>query len=272
MLPRHLDIARQLQHLSDAFLQFLNPIEGERHIRPEEQATQSSLIVSSAETPFPSTNPVVSRILSAFELLFGAFIVIGHNVFHIVPSEVIILSILGLASIWLRDGRLSSMGFKRPVSWRRIFLIALVAAGVRLVLGQFVIEPITGIFWPPPKAPELANEIAGNVKIALFALLLVWTFAAFGEEIAYRGYLLTRAADIGKRSTTSYWIGIVFVSILFGYGHVYKGPSGIIDSGVAGLILGAVYMLTGRNLWACILTHGFIDTFAVIDAFFGWST
>ena len=93
------------------------------------------------------------------------------------------------------------MGFKRPVSWRRIFLIALVAAGVRLVLGQLVIEPITGIFWPPPKAPGLANEIAGNVKIALFALLLVWTFAAFGEEIAYRGYLLTRAANIGKRST-----------------------------------------------------------------------
>jgi len=40
------------------------------------------------KTPFPSTNPVVSRTLSAFELLFGAFIVIGHNVFHIVPNEV----------------------------------------------------------------------------------------------------------------------------------------------------------------------------------------
>jgi len=224
------------------------------------------------KTPFPSTNPVVSRTLSALELLFGAFIVIGHNVFHIVPNEVIILFILGLTSIWLRDGRLSSMGFKRPVSWRRIFLIALIAAGMRIVLGQFVIEPITGFFWAAPKAPALANEIAGNAKMALFALLLVWTFAAFGEEIAYRGYLLTRAADIGKRSTTAYWIGIVFVSILFGYGHYYKGPSGIIDSGVAGLILGAAYMLADRNLWACILTHGFIDTFAVIDAFFGWST
>lgn len=127
------------------------------------------------------------------------------------------------------------------------------------------------IFLSAPTAPELANEIAGNAKIALLALLLVWTFAAFGEEIAYRGYLLTRAADIGNRSTTAYWVGIVVVSILFGYGHYYKGTSGIIDSGIAGLILGAAYMLAGRNLWACILTHGFIDTFAVIDAFFGWS-
>ena len=223
------------------------------------------------ETPFPSTNPFASRTLSAFELLFGAFIVIGHNVFHIVPNEVIVLFVLGLASIWLRDGRLSSMGLKRPASWRRIFLIALVAAGARIFLGQFVIEPITGFFWPPPSAPALANEIPGNVKMALFALLLVWTFAAFGEEIAYRGYLLTRAADIGGRSTMAYWLGIVLVSILFGYGHYYKGPSGIIDSGIAGLILGAAYMVARRNLWTCVLTHGFIDTLGVIDAFFGWS-
>jgi membrane protease YdiL (CAAX protease family) len=223
------------------------------------------------KTPFPSTKPFVSRLLSAFELLFGAFIVIGHNVFHIVPNEVIVLSVLGLASIWLRDGGWSSMGFQRPGSWRRIVLIAFVAAGVRILLGQFVIEPTTGFFWPSPSLPELANEITGNAKVALLALLLIWTFAAFGEEIAYRGYLLTRAADIGMRSTTSYWIGIVFVSVLFGYGHYYKGPSGIIDSGIAGLILGTAYMVAGRNLWACILTHGFIDTFGVIDAFFGWS-
>lgn len=222
------------------------------------------------KTPFPSTNPVASRALSAFELLFGVFIVIGHNVFHIVPNEVIVLFVLGLMSIWLRDGRWSAMGFKRPPSWRRIFLIALIAAGARILFGQFVIEPVTGFFWPPPSAPALANEIGGNAKVALLALLLVWAFAAFGEEIAYRGYLLTRAADSGGRSKLAYWLGIVFVSILFGYGHYYKGPSGIIDSGIAGLILGTAYMLAGRNLWVCILTHGFIDTFGVIDAFFGW--
>jgi membrane protease YdiL (CAAX protease family) len=232
---------------------------------------QSSSVVSSTKIPFPSANPLVSRALSAFELLLGAFIVIGHNVFHIVPNEVIVLSVLGLVSIRVRDGRWSAMGLKRPSSWRRILVVALVAATLRITLGQFVVEPITGHFWPAPTAPALANEITGNVKVALLALLLVWTFAAFGEEIAYRGYLLTRAADIGGRSTTSYWFGIVLVSLLFGYGHYYKGPSGIVDSGIAGLILAAAYMLAGRNLWASILAHGFIDTFGVIDAFFGWS-
>jgi uncharacterized protein len=220
---------------------------------------------------FPSGNPTASRALSAFEFCFGAFVVICHNVFHILPNEVIVLAVLGLVSVRLRDGSWSAMGLKKPASWRRILLVALVAAVLRILLGQFLIEPVTGFFWPKPTVPALANEITGNVKIALLALLLVWTFAAFGEEIAYRGYLLTRAADIGKRSATAYWIGVVFVSIFFGYGHYYKGPSGIIDSGIAGLILGTTYMLAGRNLWASILAHGFIDTFSVIDAFFGWS-
>jgi CAAX protease family protein len=233
--------------------------------------SKSSSILFSPTVPFPSDNPLASRVLSALEFFFGAFIVIGHNVFHIVPNEVIILSVLGLISIRLREGRWSAMGFKRPVSWRRLVLIALAAAALRILVGQFLVEPVTGIFWSKPTAPALANEISGNVKIALVALLLVWTFAAFGEEIAYRGYLLTRAADIGRRSAAAYWIGIVLVSILFGYGHYYKGASGVIDSGVAGLILGTAYMLAGRNLWASIFAHGFIDTFGVIDAFFGWS-
>jgi membrane protease YdiL (CAAX protease family) len=218
------------------------------------------------------TKLTASRALSGFELLLGAFIVIGHNVFHIVPNEVIILALLGLVSIRLRDGAWSAMGLKRPASWRRIFVIALAAATLRIVLGQFVVEPVTGHFWPEPAAPGLANEIRGNLKIAFLALLIVWTFAAFGEEIAYRGYLLRRTADLSDRSDGAYWIGVVVVSILFGYGHYYKGPAGIIDSSEAGLILGAAYMLAGRNLWASIFAHGFIDTFGVADAFFGWTS
>ena len=232
---------------------------------------ESSSVFVSPNVPSPSGNRPASRVLSAFEFCLGAFVVIGHNVFHIVPNEVIILSLLGLVSIRLRDGSWSSMGFKRPASWQRLLLIALAAAAARILLGQFLIEPVTGLFWPKPTPPALANEITGNLSMALVALLLVWTFAAFGEEIAYRGYLLTRAADIGRRSKAAYWIGIVLVSILFGYGHYYKGAAGVIDSGVAGLILGTAYMLAGRNLWASIFAHGFIDTFGIIDAFFGWS-
>ena len=213
-----------------------------------------------------------SRIVSGAELVLGAAIVIGHNVFHVVPNEVPILVVLGLASMRLRNGSFAALGFRRPDSWRRIVLIALAAAALRVVLGQFVIDPLTALVWPPAVAPAGVESIAGDIGTALAYLGIVWTFAAFGEEIAYRGYLMNRAADAGGRTTAAWWIAVVVVSILFGYGHFYKGPSGIVDSGVAGLILGAAYLLSGRNLWTTVLAHGFIDTFGVICLYFGWDS
>jgi membrane protease YdiL (CAAX protease family) len=226
--------------------------------------TESAPITTNQLTP-------TQRSTSLAEFLIGSAIVIGHNVYHVIPNEVPILFVLGLISLRVRDGGWGVIGLRRPVSWRRTVLIALAAAAARILLGQFVIDPLTAHFWPPSIAPSGVNEIAGHGWVALRWLLLVWTFAAFGEEISYRGYLVTRAADVGARSKASYWIAVLLVSVLFGYGHYYKGPSGIVDSGMAGLILGAAYLLSGRNLWVCILAHGFIDTAMVIAVFFGWA-
>jgi uncharacterized protein len=212
------------------------------------------------------------RWFSLAELIVGSAIVIGHNVYHVIPNEVPILFVIGLISLRLRDGGWTAMGLRWPVSWRRTILFALATAALRILLSALVVDPLTARFWPPASAPSGTDQITGHVMVALRWLLIVWTFAAFGEEIGYRGYLLNRAADVGGRSKAAYWAGVLVVAVLFGYGHYYKGPSGIIDSGMAGLLLGAAYVWSGRNLWVCILAHGFIDTFGVTAAFFGWDT
>ena len=236
-------------------------------------ATPSELL-SPQDPDSPATRPLAptQRWISLLEFLVGAAIVIGHNVFHVIPNEVPILFVLGLLSLRFRDGGWKQVGLSWPTSWKRTLVIALLAASARIILGAAVVDPLTARFWPAAIAPSGMNEIAGNYMVALQWLGLVWTFAAFGEEISYRGYLLTRAADVGGRSKPAYWISVVLVSVLFGFGHYYKGPSGIVDSGMAGLVLGAAYLLSGRNLWVCILAHGFIDTFGVIALFFGWQT
>jgi membrane protease YdiL (CAAX protease family) len=212
------------------------------------------------------------RWVSLAEFVLGSAIVIGYNVYHVIPNEVPILFVIGLVSLRVRDGGWGVMGLRAPASWRRTVLVALGVAAVRVLLGAVVIDPLTARFWPAAVAPSGADAITGHVAVALRWLLVVWTFAAFGEEISYRGYLLTRAADVGARSRTAYWVGVFLVSMLFGIGHFYKGPSGMLDSGMAGLVLGTAYVLSGGNLWVCILAHGFIDTFGVLALFFGWET
>ncbi len=213
--------------------------------------------------------PPLNRGLSLAEFALGSFIVIGHNVFHIVPNEVPILFVLGLVSTRLREGGWAALGLRRPSSWTVTILFAIGAAATRILLGSFVIDPLTAHIWPPQVAPAGSENIAHNPLEALQWLLLVWTFAAFGEEISYRGYLTKRGADIGGGSLLAWWLATIAVSVLFGFGHYYKGPAGILDSGMAGLILGATYLLSKRNLWATILAHGLIDTFGIVLVFFG---
>ncbi len=212
------------------------------------------------------------RWLSLAELIVGAGIVIGHNVYRVIPNEVPILFVLGLLSAQLRDGSWKAVGLHWPRSWRKTILFALAAAGLRILLSALVIDPVTAHFWPPAIAPSGMNEITGHWKVALHWLFLVWTFAAFGEEISYRGYLLRRAVQAGGRSKAAWWAGVLVSAVLFGYGHYYKGPAGILDSGMAGLILAAAYVLSEGNLWVCVLAHGFIDTFGVLAVFLGWAS
>src|SRR4029077_15751254 len=105
------------------------------------------------------------RLFSASEVLLGAAIVIaaiviGHNVFRVVPNEVPILFVLGLVSVRVRDGGWSALGFRRPESWLRLTFIALAAAVLRIVIGDFVIEPLAAHWWPPIRAPAGTEHIA----------------------------------------------------------------------------------------------------------------
>jgi membrane protease YdiL (CAAX protease family) len=213
-----------------------------------------------------------ARVASACEALLGAAAVIGHNVYRSVPNEVPILVVLAILSMRWRERtwNWAVLGFKRPDSWSRLLLIAVSAAALRVLLGAFVVEPVTSHFWPPIKAPSGTDEIHGHLSAVLMYLPVIWLFAGFGEEIGYRGFLLNKLADMLGRTHTADVLAVLGSSVLFGFGHYYKGPAGILDSGIAGMILGAAYLISGRNLWTCVLAHGFIDTFGLFMAYLGW--
>lgn len=212
--------------------------------------------------------------ISGFEALLGAVAVIGHNVYRVVPNEAPILVVLAIASMRWREHawNWAALGFKRPNSWNRLLLIAVSAAALRVLLGDFVVEPITSHFWPPIKAPSGVDEIRGHLSVLLMYLPVIWIFAGFGEEIAYRGFLLEKLSYMLGGTRTADVLGVLGSAVLFGFGHYYKGPAGILDSGIAGLILGAAYLISGRNIWTCVLAHGFIDTVGLLAAYLGWDT
>jgi membrane protease YdiL (CAAX protease family) len=219
----------------------------------------------------PATLSPSQRGLSLFEFAVGSAIVIGHNVLRVLPNEVPILFVAGIVSIRLREGSFGAIGLSRPRSWIRTILFAAITAAIVIAMGEFVTDPLAktlGLHSTNAAATALGT-MKGDAWTALKGLALVWTFAAFGEEISYRRYLLGRAADVGGRTAPANWIALVLVSVLFGFGHYYQGQAGVFTTACDGFVIGAAYLLSGRNLWVAVLAHGLIDTTGITLLFFG---
>src|SRR6266550_3207464 len=108
-------------------------------------------------------------------------------------------------------------------------------------------------------SPAAAVSCGRNPIVAFFSIAIV---PLSGE---------TSPSDVFGRSNLAYWAAMILVSLLFGFGHYYKGPSGVLDSTYSGFVLGGLFLLSGRNLWTPILAHGIVDTVAVFAVFMGWA-
>lgn len=210
------------------------------------------------------------RVWAVIELVMAAALVVGANVLDVVPvSETPWLVMLGWLSLRLRRLGWGALGLRRPASWGRTIGLAL-AAGIALQLAsEFVTEPLIEHLTGEVADLSRFRPLVGNLPAALGMLGLIWTLAAFGEEMAYRGYVLDRAAALGRRSPLAYLVGMIAVSVLFGLGHVYQGIAGVAGSAFSGLCFGALYLAGGRNLWLPILAHGFSDTIGLAWIYLG---
>jgi membrane protease YdiL (CAAX protease family) len=229
------------------------------------------MIETAALSTVPRTLTVPQRILSLVEFAIGATIVVAHNVFHAVPNEVPILFVLGILSIRLREGNWRAIGFARPKSWT-LTIVAGVATAIAVIASSiFMVDPLIHVLGLH-NAKSAAVSVGlkhGDILSLVKTLGIAWTFAAFGEEIGYRRYLLSRAAEFLGGSTLAYWIGLVFVSVLFGLGHFYEGTAGMFETACHGFIIGAAYLIARRNLWVAVLAHGFTDTIVFVATFLG---
>jgi len=125
----------------------------------------------------------VGAFFSLLEFAVAVFIVFGHNVFHILPNVVPILFVLGWISLRWRNGGWKYAGLTRPQSWWKTVALAILAAAILLLGSELVVEPIAYRICPEPEhVSNIIQSGASGWRQALAGLLMVWTFASFGEE------------------------------------------------------------------------------------------
>jgi len=197
-------------------------------------------------------------------------IVFGLDAMHRVPvSKTPWLLLLGWVSLRLRGARWRDVGLRRGPSLRRLLHLG-VMGGVALETFQLTItQPLVVRALGAPPDLQQFSSLAGDAPRAALLLLFVWTFAAFGEELVWRGYLLNRVLGLVGRCRAPYTLSLLIVSALFGLAHLHQGLPGVVIESVGGLILGAAYLGCDRNLAVPIAVHGVVDTIDVVLGYLG---
>ena len=175
----------------------------------------------------------------------------------------------GWLSLRWRGRRWRDVGLARPASgwWRAVGLGA--AAGVAMeLLATFVTVPVLSHLAGRP--PDLSDfrPLVGNLGLVALAVAANWVLAALGEEMGFRGFLMNRIADLGGGTRVAWALSLVAASALFGWGHGGQGLTGMVQEGLAGLLLGVLYLASGRNLVVPIVAHGVSNTLAFVLIFF----
>lgn len=207
--------------------------------------------------------------ITFIEIVITVFVVIAIELGWINQFIIFLVFIFAWLSLWLRGKGWSDFGLKKPQSWKRTLFLALFVGIVFQALSLYVVEPFLGKLTGNIPDVSVFRPLVGNVPQLFFFLGVSWTFAAFGEEMIYRGYFMHRFADLFYRSNTGFIIGVILSNLLFGFGHMYQGLSGMIITGLTGLLFAGLFFATNRNLWAAILAHGIYDTVGFLMLFLG---
>jgi len=186
-----------------------------------------------------------SRWLALAEFVLVAAVYVGRQHHILKVSATPYLFLLAWISLRVRGVRWKNVGFKRYRNWGTTLLQGLVFGFCLELFDLFGKQPLLRRLLGKPPDLSSFTAVQGNLKFALLMIGLLWIFAALGEELVYRGYLMNRIADLGGGTRVAWTVSLVLISALFGVSHYQQGLTGIIEEGSDGLILGLLYLGCG---------------------------
>jgi membrane protease YdiL (CAAX protease family) len=182
------------------------------------------------------------------------------------PGTLAVLCALAVSTWRLHHAGIGwdELGLRMPENlWIAVAWVAALYMGAGLT-KIFIIDPLgKALSWPPINFSRFST-LPGNAAFLAAGLLLVWVQAAFGEELVFRGFLLTRLELLLGGALSATATAVVGQALLFGVAHWYLGPRGVTTAGITGLLLGVVYLVDGRNLVPLIGAHGLADSLSLI--------
>ena len=152
------------------------------------------------------------------------------------------------------------LGFIKVKNILSVLVPGFLIAAAYQIVSIFLFVPVIGFLTGSPLDLSEITALRGNWANVLIALLISWTFAAFGEETAYRSFVYDRVLTLFPDRRLGSIVSVLFCTALFASGHGYQGLSGMMENFLFGLTMALVFIFSKKNLWLPAVIHGFVDT------------
>ena len=207
--------------------------------------------------------------LFPFELALFALVFWGDKAGLVPLSKTPFLFLIAWASLAIRRQTWRSVGLAWGMRGGSLVALGVVAGLLFWAFEYFVENPLFHLWFG--MHPDLSDfrGIVGNLPVLLLILGLNLILAGFGEEMVWRGYAVSRNAEILGSGRAAWGIAIVGVSVAFGLAHAYQGEAGVTQAAVQGALLAALYVATNRSLVAPIVAHVTANTCDFILIYLG---
>jgi membrane protease YdiL (CAAX protease family) len=184
----------------------------------------------------------------------------------VLPGPGVLLAALIVAGILAKRSDMRSAVLQ--LWWRGpVPSVALgLAAGVAIVLlDSFAVDPLVQRFVHTPPNVGAFDSVQGNLFAYLELLLIALVVGGVAEELVFRGFLIGWSSRLfGQRAL----VPVATVSsALFGFSHLYQGLAGVIETGIVGFLLAALYIAGGRKLASCSVAHITVDAIGVTELY-----
>ena len=135
---------------------------------------------------------------------------------------------LGVAFLILRG---SNFDWKRFGIGQRItrknVLKSLIIALVLFMVFHVFVDPLLQN-WLGEYNLSSVEDVEGNLVGYIALMVIVWIFAAFGEEFLFRGYYMKALAELLGNNNKHWILSAIITSLYFGISHIYQGLSGAV--------------------------------------------
>jgi CAAX protease family protein len=181
-------------------------------------------------------------------------------------APAILRPILGFLAAWAllrrRGDGWDSLGLRRPTNWGVAIAGGVALYFVNVALSTWAVPALAQLVHPQQQ-PSFMAYIKGDLGGFLLWAAIGWIVGAFIEECLFRGFLLTRIAQLFPAPSVGLALGVVAQAVLFGMLHLYAGSFAFLYATLFAVANGAFYLLLKRNLWPLIVVHGVWNTMAI---------